>query len=74
MGLVIEIMFCVVMLSFALNFLLIRVLYKEHINTCDRLMAKNIDEFKKKTVEPTHTIVESQHKKMIEKWRNKGNE
>lgn len=60
------------LLSFTVSCLLIRVLYKEHKATCDRLMSRSVGEYKAATDEAVRAPAESQHKKMIEQWRSKG--
>jgi hypothetical protein len=60
------------LLSFAVNMLLIRTLYKEHNDTCNRLMSRDYGEYKASTDDAPREPAESQHKRMIEEWRNKG--
>ena len=60
------------LLSVGLNCLLIRTMYKEHRDTCLRLMCKDAGEYKAMTEDIKKEPSESAHQKAIREWREKG--
>ena len=60
------------LLSVSFNCLLIREMQKEHRDTCDRLMCKDVREYKAVTDDAEKTPAESAHSKAIREWREKG--
>lgn len=62
---------CCLLMSLAINCLLIRTMQKEHRDECTRLMCKNAGEFKSVT-EGEKEVVKTAHQNAIDEWRAKG--
>ncbi len=59
------------LVSLTINFLIIRVMQKEHRDECTRLMCKDVSEYKAMTEETIKTPSESPHQRAIREWREK---